>query len=154
LRSPPISASIIARPETPGRPLATEAGLDPGVFQHPGQPLALADPPPDELLAVPGALPQRRHLGRRDEAGPQQPVLAQPGELPAVPQIGLAAGHSAHVRGVGHAHLDLLAGQRVIVKSAQGAVPAFRPSRFPGPLPAPAVRLSPQRALRKPRIAW
>src|SRR6185437_5676278 len=32
------------------------------------------------------------------------------------------------------------------------AVPVFRPARFPGPLPEPAVRLSPQRALRKPQV--
>jgi hypothetical protein len=31
-----------------------------------------------------------------------------------------------------------------------GAVPVFRPARFPGPLPEPAVRLRPQRALSKP----
>ena len=36
-----------------------------------------------------------------------------------------------------------------VVKSVRGAVPVFRPARFPGPLPEPAVRLSPQRALRK-----
>ena len=38
-----------------------------------------------------------------------------------------------------------------VVKSVRGAVPVFRPARFPGPLPEPAVRLSPQRALRKPQ---
>jgi hypothetical protein len=37
------------------------------------------------------------------------------------------------------------------VKSARSAVPVFRPARFSGPLPAPAVRLSTQRALHKPR---
>ncbi|GAA2974330.1 hypothetical protein GCM10010446_68280 [Streptomyces enissocaesilis] len=35
------------------------------------------------------------------------------------------------------------------VKSARSAVPVFRPARFSGPLPAPAVRLSTQRALHK-----
>ena len=40
-----------------------------------------------------------------------------------------------------------------VVKSVRGAVPVFRPARFPGPLPEPAVRLSPQRALRKPQVA-
>ena len=39
-----------------------------------------------------------------------------------------------------------------VVKSVRGAVPVFRPARFPGPLPEPAVRLSPQRALRKPQV--
>ena len=39
-----------------------------------------------------------------------------------------------------------------VVKSVRGAVPVFRPARFPGPLPEPAVRLSPQRALRKPQM--
>ena len=39
-----------------------------------------------------------------------------------------------------------------VVKSVRGAVPVFRPVRFPGPLPEPAVRLSPQRALRKSQV--
>ena len=41
---------------------------------------------------------------------------------------------------------------RGVVKSVRGAVPVFRPARFPGPLPEPAVRLSPQRALRKSQV--
>src|SRR5215470_18649114 len=114
LRSPAISASVMVRPGTPGRSLATEPGLDPGVPQHLGQPLALADAPLDELLAVAGPLPQRCHLRSRDDAGPQQPVLVQPGDPLAVPHIGLAARHTAHVRRVADAYLDLLAGQRVI----------------------------------------
>ncbi|MEU6322826.1 hypothetical protein [Streptomyces sp. NPDC047009] len=40
------------------------------------------------------------------------------------------------------------------VKSARSAVPAFRPARFSGPLPAPAVRLSTQRALHKSRSGF
>src|SRR4051812_3607678 len=40
-------------------------------------------------------------------------------------------------------------GPSPVVKSDRGAVPVFRPARFPGPLPEPAVRLSPQRALRR-----
>ena len=39
----------------------------------------------------------------------------------------------------------------IVVKSARGAVPVFRPARFPRPLPEPAVRLSTQRALHKSR---
>ena len=39
-----------------------------------------------------------------------------------------------------------------VVKSVRGAVPVFRPARFLGPLPEPAVRLSPQRALRKSQV--
>jgi hypothetical protein len=39
-----------------------------------------------------------------------------------------------------------------VVKSVRDAVPVFRPARFPGPLPEPAVRLSPQRALRKSQV--
>jgi len=35
----------------------------------------------------------------------------------------------------------------MVVKSVRGAVPVFRPVRFLGPLPEPAGRLSPQRAL-------
>ncbi len=57
-----------------------------------------------------------------------------------------------HMSGVDQHHLD--AGQvlkQVVVKSGRGAVPVFRPARFLGPLPAPAVRLSPQRALHKSR---
>jgi len=37
------------------------------------------------------------------------------------------------------------------VKSARSAVPAFRPARFSGPLPAPGVPLSRHRALHMPR---
>src|SRR5271165_2788986 len=114
LRSPAISASIIPRPDTPGSCDATEAGLDAGVLQHLGQPLALAGPLPDELLAVPRPLPQRRHLGRRDEAGPQQPVLMQLGDPLAVRDVPLAARHIAHMRRVAHAHLDPGLRQRMI----------------------------------------
>jgi hypothetical protein len=39
-----------------------------------------------------------------------------------------------------------------VVKSVRGAVAVFRPARFLGPLPEPAVRLSPQRALRKSQV--
>ena len=39
-----------------------------------------------------------------------------------------------------------------VVKSVRGAVPVFRPARFPGPLPDLAVRPSPQRALRKSQV--
>ena len=39
-----------------------------------------------------------------------------------------------------------------VVNSVRGAVPVFRPARFPGPLPEPAGRLSPQRALRKSQV--
>ena len=40
----------------------------------------------------------------------------------------------------------------MIVKSVRGAVPVFQPARFPGPLPEPAVRLSPQRALHRSQV--
>jgi hypothetical protein len=77
-----------------------------------------ASPPvprsPSWLLAVAGAVPQRGHLGSRDEAGPQQTILVQLGDPLAIPQVSFAAGHVAHVRGVAHAHHDPLAGQRVI----------------------------------------
>jgi hypothetical protein len=47
--------------------------------------------------------------------GRSSPCSCSPGELLAVPDVGLAARHVAHVRGVGHAHLDPPgAGQRVI----------------------------------------
>lgn len=48
-------------------------------------------------------------------------------------------------------HTGIEAGVRQLrcVKSARSAVPAFRPVRFSGPLPAPAVCLSAERALRK-----
>ena len=94
--------------------LATEIDLDAGVLQHLGQPLPLAGALPDELLAVPGPLPQRRHLRARDEAGPQQPVFMQLGDPLAVRQVRLAARDVAHVRRVVHAHLDPGAGQGVI----------------------------------------
>jgi hypothetical protein len=51
--------------------------------------------------------------------------------------------------GVDQDHLQAFVFEEVVVKSVQGAVPVFRPVRFLGPLPAPAVRLSPQRALHK-----
>jgi len=38
-------------------------------------------------------------------------------------------------------------------KSARGAVPVFRPVRFPGPLPEPAAPITEQRALRKPHCS-
>ena len=38
-------------------------------------------------------------------------------------------------------------------KSARGAVPVFRLARLPGPLPEPAVPITEQRALRKPRCS-
>jgi hypothetical protein len=93
--------------------LATKAGLDAGVLQHLGQPLPFTGALLDELLAVPGPLPQRRHLRVRDEAGPQQPVLVQLGDPLAVPQVRLAARDVAHVRRVAHAHLDPGLGQGV-----------------------------------------
>ena len=40
----------------------------------------------------------------------------------------------------------------IIVKSVRGAVPVFRPVRFLGPLPEPAGRLSPQRALHRSQV--
>jgi hypothetical protein len=39
----------------------------------------------------------------------------------------------------------------MLAKSARGAVPVFRPVRFLGPLPEPAVPITEQRALRKSR---
>lgn len=42
-------------------------------------------------------------------------------------------------------------GKPQALKSARSAVPALRLGRFSGPLPAPAVRLSTQRALHKSR---
>jgi hypothetical protein len=39
-----------------------------------------------------------------------------------------------------------------VMKSVRGAVPVFRPVRFLGPLPEPAGRLSPQRALRRSQV--
>jgi hypothetical protein len=84
LRSPAISASIIARPETPSSREATEAGLDAGVLQHLGQPLALAGALLDQLLGVPGPGPQLGHRPGGDEASPQKPVLVQLGDPLAV----------------------------------------------------------------------
>ena len=41
---------------------------------------------------------------------------------------------------------------RGVVKSVRGAVPVFRPARFPDRFPNPPCELSPQRALRKPQV--
>jgi hypothetical protein len=67
---------------------------------------------------------QVRGVGRQPDDG--QPVLVW---------LGQGAHHGADVS----------------VKSARRAVPAFRPARFSGPLPAPGVPLSRHWALRKPR---
>lgn len=69
-----------------------------------------------------------------------------------VRDVGLAPGHGLDVAGVDQHHLhngQVL--EQIVVKSGRGAVLIFRPVRFLGPLPAPAVRLSPQRALHKSR---
>ena len=73
--------------------------------------------------------PQRRHLGRRDEAGPQQPVLVQLSDPLAVRQIRLAARDVAHVRRVAHAHLDPGTGQGMVDRPPvhAGATPSPRP---------------------------
>jgi hypothetical protein len=65
-----------------------------------------------------------------EQVGPEQLVvdLGDPGELGLLP--------------VGE-----------VVESARSAVPAFRPVRFCGPLPAPGVPLSRHRALHKSRHA-
>ena len=79
------------------------------------------------------------------------------GLLPAlagVPRIGLPPASARRCDGlpVESFHLHMVKWRLVAhVKSVRGAVPVFRPARFPGPLPEPAVRLSPQRALRKPQ---
>ncbi|WP_157838283.1 hypothetical protein [Mycolicibacterium aromaticivorans] len=53
--------------------------------------------------------------------------------------IRFTAGHILEVLGVEQPHLLDAVLQQVEVKSARGAVPVFRPARFLGPLPAPAV---------------
>ncbi len=40
------------------------------------------------------------------------------------------------------------------VRSTRGALPVFPPVGFPEPPPAPAVPVSEQRALHKPRFCW
>jgi hypothetical protein len=114
LRSPAISAPIIAGPETPSSREATEAGLDAGVHWHLGQPLPLAGALLGELLAVPGPDAQLGDRAGGDEAGPQQPVLVQLSDPLAVGQVRFAARDVAHVRRVADAHLDPGLGQRVV----------------------------------------
>ena len=96
------------------QPAGHRVDLDPGVFQHLGQPLALGGALLDQPLAVPGPLPQRRHLGRRDETGPQQPVLVQLSDPLAVRDIPLAARDIPHMRRVAHAHLDPATSQGMV----------------------------------------
>ncbi|MCY0924478.1 hypothetical protein OS965_41485, partial [Streptomyces sp. H27-G5] len=90
-----------------------------------------------------------RRIGALPAVGLDQPglaaVLEQPVEdcpFQAVPD---QPGTELRQRGEVEAGI----GQLRAVKSARSAVPAFRPVRFSGPLPAPAVRLSTQRALHK-----
>jgi hypothetical protein len=86
----------------------------PCILQHPGQPLALRGALLDQPLAVPAARPQCRHLGSRDETGPQQPVLVQLSNPLAVLEVGLAALDIAQMCRVAHAHLDLGARQGIV----------------------------------------
>ena len=75
--------------------------------------------------------------------------------LPGVPRIGLPPASPGRCDGlpVESFHLHMVKWRLVAhVKSVRGAVPVFRPARFPEPLPEPAVRLSPQRALHKPQV--
>jgi hypothetical protein len=60
------------------------------------------------------------------------------------------AGHEAAAELTEHGGIEPGVVQLQGVKSARSAVPASRPGRLSGPLPAPAVRLSTQRALHKP----
>src|SRR5674476_480483 len=68
----------------------------------------------------------------------------------SIGHVGLTPRHILDVVCVAQPHPKAVL-QGVVVKSGRGAVPVFRPARFLGPLPAPAVRLSPQRALHKSR---
>jgi hypothetical protein len=91
-------------------------------------------------------------VGAGPAAGPQQAPLA-----PALREDGVqdlllqALGDQPVTELAEHREIESSIGQLEAVKSARSAVPAFRPARFSGPLPAPAVRLSTQRALHKPR---
>jgi len=76
-RSPPVSASIIARPDWVAIEQATEADLDPGVLEHVAEPGDLADPLLRHFRAVADHIPGRLDLRRGDEAAGQQAALQQ-----------------------------------------------------------------------------
>ena len=56
------------------------------------------------------------------------------------------------VLGVDQPRIQPLGLQQVVVRSTRGALPVFPPVGFPEPPPAPAVPVSGQRALHKPRV--
>jgi hypothetical protein len=76
-------------------------------------------------------------------------MLAQPVQDQVEQVFRVGAGELAVAELAQQGVIESRIGQLQPVKSARSAVPAFRPARFSGPLPAPAVRLSTQRALRK-----
>ncbi len=121
------------RPPEPARQLgATEAGLDPGVLQHLGEPLALAGPLVDKPLrdrvrtrsaatsaaGMKLAAATRIRAAQRSTGSPRHPLAAR--DVP-------------HMRRIAHAHLDRSLGQRE----------AARPPAHPGLSIAAPVTPSP-----------
>src|SRR5437773_11192873 len=92
-RSPPVSASIIARPDWVAIEQATEAGLDPGVLEHAAGPGDLADPLLSHFRAVADHIPGRLDLRRGVEAAGQQAALRQVHQPPGAGGIRRAARH-------------------------------------------------------------
>ena len=66
-----------------------------------GRPLA------GELLARAGEVAQRLHRGRRDEAGPNEPVREQVGEPNRVVHVGFAPGHGLDMPSIGQEKLEV-----------------------------------------------
>jgi hypothetical protein len=94
----------------PGR-LAEHVGdhrveLDARVFQELLDALGLLGPVLDELLAVPGQVPEPRdHRGRHERAS-KQPALQQLGQPGRIGHVGLASGYGLHVLGVHEQQLE------------------------------------------------
>ncbi len=82
-----------------------------------------------------------------------EPGVLQAGECQIQETVGPVVLGQALAEVGQHAVVEAGIVQLYGVKSARSAVPAFRPARLSGPLPAPAVRLSTQRALHKPRLS-
>ena len=79
--------------------------LDPGVLEHPTQPLGLRRPLLDDFAPVADHITDRLDLRRGDEAAFQQPALQQLSQPGGIDRVGLAARHVLDMRRVAHQHL-------------------------------------------------
>jgi hypothetical protein len=82
--------------------------LDPGVLQHPLQPLDLPGALLGQLLGVSGQVPQPGHHRAGHKAAAQQPALQQLSQPGGVGDVGLAPGQVLHVPRI--AQQQLIAG--------------------------------------------